>query len=307
MGGLASKLAVWALGKMAKGATKEAGEVIAKDAAVSLGESAVKTAVKESTEAAAKGATKEAAETTAKSAAKEAAKETSEEATKKSAKGGFWYSTFHAGAETIKFGGNALLKHPVLTVGGTIGAWSALESAVGEKNFMDNTKENSAQVATRALEFGKGVIGGTVAAVTGDKDVQNVTKTAVETGKEVTQTVKATASRAADAVGGVGGTLKGVVDVIGGIFGGAANMLSNLTNGKVGGLGVVGLLASAYLIFGRTGILGKIGGLLMGMTLLSGIMRPSESVSAAQSVAQQRGKNDTIDLAETAPQQAMRR
>ena len=120
MGGLASKLAVWALGKMAKGATKEAGEVIAKDAAVSLGESAVKTAVKESTEAAAKGATKEAAETTAKSAAKEAAKETSVEATKKSAKGGFWYSTIHAGAETIKFGGNALLKHPVLTVGGIV-------------------------------------------------------------------------------------------------------------------------------------------------------------------------------------------
>lgn len=215
--------------------------------------------------------------------------------------------TLNAGVATAKFGGNALLKHPVLTVGGTVGAWSALESAVGEKSFKENAEENTKEVATRALEFGKGVISGTADAVTGDKDVQDVTKAAVETGKEVTQTVKKTASRAADAVGGVGGTLKGVVDVIGGIFGGASNMLSSLTNGKVGGLGVVGLLASAYLIFGRTGILGKIGGLLMGMTLLSGIMRPSENVSAAQSVAQQRGKNDTMDLDETAPQQAMRR
>lgn len=303
MGGLASKLAVWALGKMAKGATKEAGEVIAKDAAASLGESAVKTAVKESTEAAAKGATKEAAETTAKSAAKEAAKETSEEATKKSAKGGFWYSTFHAGAETIKFGGNALLKHPILTVGGTVGAWSALESAVGEKSFKENVKENTKEVATRALEFGKGVISGTADAVTGDKDVQDVTKAAVETGKKV----KETGEDIFEHGRGVGNMLSEIVNTIGSFFGGVSNMLSSLTNGKVGGLGVVGLLASAYLIFGRTGILGKIGGLLMGMTLLSGIMRPSENVSAAQSVAQQRGKNGTMDLDETAPQQAMRR
>lgn len=216
-------------------------------------------------------------------------------------------STFRAGVGAAKFGSNALLKHPVLTVGSSVGAWSALESAVGDKSFTENVKENSKELATRSLEFGKGVISGTVDAVSGDKDVQDATKVAVETGKEVTQTVKETAGRAADAVGGATSTLKSVVDAIGGIFGGAANMLSGLTGGKVGGLGVVGLLASAYLVFGRTGILGKIGGLLMGMTLLSGIMRPSENVSAAQSVAQQRGKNDSIALDETAPQQAMRR
>ena len=46
------------------------------------------------------------------------------------------------------------------------------------------------------------------------------------------------------------------------------NFFSNLGKGNVSGLGMLGLVASALLIFGRFGWLGKIGGLLLGMMLI---------------------------------------
>jgi len=325
MGGLASKLAVWALGKMAKGATKEAGEVIAKtaakDSAVSLGESAAKTAVKETTEAAAKGATKEAAEATAKTAAKETVKETTEavakEATKEAteataktagkegAKGGFWYRAKQA-YNAITFPWTH--KKQIATAGVSIGAFGvggklAWDKLVNDKDVLENlgAMSNDAVMGLKdgGKDFGRGFING----ASQDPDVKAAAKVVDDTGKKV----KETAEDIFEHGRGVGNMLSEIVNTIGSFFGGVSNMLSSLTNGKVGGLGVVGLLASAYLIFGRTGILGKIGGLLMGMTLLSGIMRPSENVSADQSVVQNRGKNDTMALDETAQQQAIRR
>ena len=47
-----------------------------------------------------------------------------------------------------------------------------------------------------------------------------------------------------------------------------SNFFSNLGNGKVSGLGIGALIASAYMIFGRTGLLGKIGGALMAMMMI---------------------------------------
>lgn len=46
------------------------------------------------------------------------------------------------------------------------------------------------------------------------------------------------------------------------------NFFSNLGKGNVSGLGMLGLVASALLVFGRFGWLGKIGGLLLGMMLI---------------------------------------
>ena len=49
---------------------------------------------------------------------------------------------------------------------------------------------------------------------------------------------------------------------------GVSNFFSNLGKGNVSGLGMLGLVASALLVFGRFGWLGKIGGLLLGMMLI---------------------------------------
>ena len=47
-----------------------------------------------------------------------------------------------------------------------------------------------------------------------------------------------------------------------------SNFFNNLGSGKVSGLGIGTLIASAYMIFGRTGLLGKIGGALMAMMMI---------------------------------------
>lgn len=53
----------------------------------------------------------------------------------------------------------------------------------------------------------------------------------------------------------------GITDMLGGFF-------RNLGNGNVSGLSIAGLIAAAFLIFGRFGWLGKIAGAFLGMLLI---------------------------------------
>jgi len=59
------------------------------------------------------------------------------------------------------------------------------------------------------------------------------------------------------------------------------NFLDNLVHGKVSGLSIGALIAASYLIFGRTGLLGKIGGALMAMMMVG-----NNSQKQAPAVAQ---------------------
>ena len=60
------------------------------------------------------------------------------------------------------------------------------------------------------------------------------------------------------------------------------NFFSNLGKGNVSGLGMLGLVASALLVFGRFGWLGKIGGLLLGMMLIGNNSRMEQKQPAEQ-------------------------
>lgn len=75
----------------------------------------------------------------------------------------------------------------------------------------------------------------------------------------------------------------GLPDILGGFF-------RNLGQGNVSGLSIAGLVAAAFLIFGRFGWLGKIAGALLGMMLIgnnAGVLRTAntESVSRMQTPA----------------------
>lgn len=63
------------------------------------------------------------------------------------------------------------------------------------------------------------------------------------------------------------------------------NFFGNLGRGNVSGLSIAGLVAAAFLVFGRFGWLGKIAGALLGMMLIgnnSGITRMSSQESAVR-------------------------
>ena len=113
-----------------------------------------------------------------------------------------------------------------------------------------------------------------------------------DAGKAAKETVEGAADRVGSAVSSFGDMLGGFVSTMSNVFGGVGNMLSGLMSGKTSGLGIAGLVASAFLIFGRTGILGKAGGLLLGMMMLSGMNRQAQSQNPAQDAALQ--QNDEL-------------
>ena len=117
---------------------------------------------------------------------------------------------------------------------------------------------------------------------TGKSTVGDVKDTATNVLTDVTDT----AVEAKGVLGTLGETLRGISHFLGNLFGGNGtnmfgNFLDNLVHGKVSGLGIGALIAASYLIFGRTGLLGKIGGALMAMMMVG-----NNAHKQVQSVAQ---------------------
>ena len=130
----------------------------------------------------------------------------------------------------------------------------------------------------RTGDFAHDVVNG----YTGDNTVEKVK----DTTNNVITGIKETTTEAKGLLGSLGDTLKGISSFLGDMFGGnGANMFSNffhnLGSGNISGLGIGALIASAYMIFGRTGLLGKIGGALMAMMMIG-----SNSHQQTQTMAQ---------------------
>lgn len=111
--------------------------------------------------------------------------------------------------------------------------------------------------------------------------------------------IKGTANETKGLLGTLGDTLHGISSFLGNLFGGNGtnmfgNFFNNLASGKISGLGIGGLIAAAYMIFGRTGLLGKIGGALMAMMMIgnnSYSRSQNHEVSESQGLSEERQRN----------------
>ena len=85
---------------------------------------------------------------------------------------------------------------------------------------------------------------------------------------------------------------------------GIGNFFSNIGNGRVSGMSLLGLVASAFMLFGRFGWYGKIAGALLGMMILGNNMGASQTQTQQQSEAPQRqqGNAQTAKPVASAPQ-----
>ena len=144
-------------------------------------------------------------------------------------------------------------------------------------------------------------IGGAVGYVgweklTTDKSVVRIVSDAV-IGEPATNTLAETADgvreltgKAGEAVSSVSGAVTGIDNKLNGVSnflrqasGGLdmfGNFFRNLGSGNVSGLSIAGLVAAAFLIFGRFGWLGKIAGAFLGMMLIgnnAGVFRTPET------------------------------
>lgn len=177
-------------------------------------------------------------------------------------------------------------------------------------------------IKTATVGAGVGYVGWE--ALINDKPVmQTVGETVLgeETNAAVKDTVHGTVGAVGDTIGAARDAIGGVTDAVnnvnntasswGGIgqffsnlnSGNGANMFgnlfSNIFNGKVSMMSMLGLVASALLIFGRFGWLGKIAGALLGMLLIGNNSR----VVQQQPQRQNDQRQDAPEAQKEQPQQ----
>ena len=194
------------------------------------------------------------------------------------------------------------MKYGGKTVKGVGSATSATGKAVGKAILSPaQTLRNTGQaVKTATAGAAVGYVGWEK--LTTDKSVARIVSEAVVgksatdvlagTGESVKEKAGETIEAAGNAVAGIDSKLNGVSNFLretsgGGLFDMLGGFLRNLGRGNVSGLNIVGLVAAAFLVFGRFGWLGKITGALLGMMLIgnnAGIVRaPSaEQLSRVQ-------------------------
>ena len=124
------------------------------------------------------------------------------------------------------------------------------------------------------------------------KSATNALAGTTEDVKELKDKAGETVSAIGKAVSGADSKLNGVSNFLressgGGLLDMLGGFLRNLGGGNVSGLSIAGLIAAAFLVFGRFGWLGKIAGLFLGMMLIgnnAGITRTAsgEAVSRTQ-------------------------
>jgi phage-related minor tail protein len=121
----------------------------------------------------------------------------------------------------------------------------------------------------------------------GEKNVDTIvdkTSGVAEGASNAISNVSQTASNATNAFSGISDFMRNMTG------GGAGNMFgnffSNIFSGNVSGMSIVGLLAAGLMIFSHTGWLGKIGGLLLAMTLIGNNSRSMQQTVATPSLAE---------------------
>ena len=183
-----------------------------------------------------------------------------------------WATLLKAGLKFMGRGAQATAKtvghtvlHPQQTIKGmgTATKTAAVGAATGYVAWEKLTTDKSV-----ARIVGDAVVGSDTIDSVGEKveGVGNAVSSLGETASNAMNSVS-------DAVNGANSNLSGINNFLGNMSGGNggnmfSNFFSNLFSGNVSGMSMLGLVASAFLIFGRFGWLGKIAGVLLGMMMI---------------------------------------
>ena len=181
----------------------------------------------------------------------------------------------------------AVAKNPKTTVVTGVATYAGWDK-------LTNPDESIGTAVGKTLRDGVEGVGGfahdTVNGFTGEKTVEQVRDTATS----VVSDLQGAASETKGLLGTIGDSLRGISSFLGNLFGGNGgnmfgNFLNNLTSGNISGWGIGALIAASYMIFGRTGLLGKIGGALMAMMMI-GNNSQRQTQAVAQTQERQQGQ-----------------
>ena len=189
----------------------------------------------------------------------------------------------------------AVAKNPKTTVVTGVAAYAGWDK-------LTNPDESIGTAVGKTLRDGVEGVGGfahdTVNGFTGEKTVEQVRDTATS----VVSDLQGAASETKGLLGTIGDSLRGISSFLGNLFGGNGgnmfgNFLNNLTSGNISGLGIGALIAASYMIFGRTGLLGKIGGALMAMMMIgNNSQRQTQTATLAQERSQEQSQETQRNL-----------
>mgnify|MGYP006372955005 CR=1 FL=1 len=179
---------------------------------------------------------------------------------------------------TAKTVGHTVL-HPQQTIKGmgTATKTAAVGAATGYVAWEKLTTDKSV-----ARIVGDAVVGSDTIDSVGEKveGVGNAVSNLGETASNAMNSVS-------EAVGGASNNLNGISNFLGSMTNGNggnmfSNFFSNLFSGNVSGMSMLGLVASAFLIFGRFGWMGKIAGALLGMMMIGNNANMSQVLGGGQ-------------------------
>ena len=127
--------------------------------------------------------------------------------------------------------------------------------------------------------------------------ISGTAKAATETVNKLTGKAEQTFDSVSQASSSLSSTLNGASNFLSGVSNGnAGNMLgnffSNLAHGKVSGLSIVGLIAGAFLVFGRTGWLGKLAGIFLTMMMICNNTQRLQEASVTDNQRQARPQQE---------------
>ena len=189
----------------------------------------------------------------------------------------------------------AVAKNPKTTVVTGVAAYAGWDK-------LANPDESIGTAVGKTLRDGVEGVGGfahdTVNGFTGEKTVEQVRDTATS----VVSDLQGAASETKGLLGTIGDSLRGISSFLGNLFGGNGgnmfgNFLSNLTSGNISGWSIGALIAASYMIFGRTGLLGKIGGALMAMMMIgNNSQRQTQTATLAQERSQEQSQETQRNL-----------
>lgn len=177
---------------------------------------------------------------------------------------GFWSNLLkYGGRATVATGrsvGNAVL-HPSQTLRGAGNAMkvATVGTAMG-------------YVGWEKLTTDKSIVRIVSDAVVGESTTDTITETARDV-RELKDKAGEAVETVNNAMSDIDSKWSGMSNFFRGLFSGNelnmfGNFFRNLGSGNVSGLSIAGLVAAAFLVFGRFGWLGKIAGLMLGLTLI---------------------------------------
>lgn len=196
---------------------------------------------------------------------------------------GFWNTLLKYGGKAAKSTGQA-----VVTTGRSVGnaALHPSQTLRGAGQAVKTATIGGAvgYVGWEKLTTDKSVVRIVSDAVIGEPATDSLAS-AAEDVRELTGKAGETVGSVSGAMAGIDSKLDGVSNFLrqasgGGILDMFGSFFRNLGQGNVSGLSIAGLVAAAFLVFGRFGWLGKIAGAFLGMMLIgnnAGVLRTQDT------------------------------